>query len=86
MPRLPLLRVGSVVRARRAELGFGQAELARRSRLSARTVQDIERNPACNPTLETLDRLAQGLRMTLTELVAELDAQTKDLEDEEDEE
>jgi transcriptional regulator with XRE-family HTH domain len=81
MPRLPLLRVGSVVKARRVELEVGQAELARRSRLSPRTVQDIERNPAANPTLETLDRLAEGLRMTLTELVEELDDQAKDLEE-----
>lgn len=80
MPRLPLLRVGPVVKARRAELEVGQAELARRSRLSPRTVQDLERNPASNPTLETLDRLAEGLRMTLTEFVGELDEQAKDLE------
>ena len=84
MPRQPLLRVGSVLRTRRSELGISQLELAHRARVSARTVQEIERNAAANPTLETLDRLAEGLHMTLTEIVERLIEEDADDDLEED--
>jgi transcriptional regulator with XRE-family HTH domain len=49
--------------------------------MSERTIQEIERNAAANPTLETLDRLAEGLRLTLTELVERVEDDSGDSEE-----
>ena len=73
MPRPPSLRIGKVVKARRRELGLSQEDLAQRARLSVRTVQELERLDAANPKLESLDRLAEALRLTLPELADRLE-------------
>jgi transcriptional regulator with XRE-family HTH domain len=78
VPRPPLLRLGQVVRDRRKELGLSQEDLAHRARLSVRTIQEWERLDAANPQLESLDRLAEALRLSLSELIERLDPDLDD--------
>lgn len=74
-PDVALERLGRRLRVRRAELGVTQEGVANRAQLNRTYVGEIERGEA-SPTLTTLIALAQGLEMTLAELVDGLDDPT----------
>jgi transcriptional regulator with XRE-family HTH domain len=61
-------RIGARTRAARARQAWTFDELAARSGVSRRLLVQIEKGEA-NPSLETLLKLAAGLRVTLTDLV-----------------
>lgn len=65
-----LFRLGQGIRRHRLALGWTIQELAERSGLSQRFVVDIE-NGHGNPSVLSLDLLAQALRQPLSELMAE---------------
>lgn len=75
--------LGTVVRNRRAKLGFSQEELAFRSKLHRTYIADIERG-ARNPTLKTIVRLAQALSISLSDLFATLRPSSDLLQDAQD--
>lgn len=58
---------GRIVRLR-LERGFSQETLAQRARINRVTLARLER-AAHQPTLDTLDRLARALGVTLVDLV-----------------
>jgi len=58
------MRFGTAVRNKRAELGISQEELAGRAGLHRTYVSDIERG-ARNPSLESIEKLAQALGISL---------------------
>ena len=64
--------LGSRVRERRQKLGLSQEELAERAGLHWTYVSGIERGRR-NPGLNTLSTLASALRLSLAELVRDLD-------------
>lgn len=58
------MSAGALIRAARIRRGMSQAELAKRARTSQSAVARIERGRT-SPTVETLERLAGVLGMTL---------------------
>ncbi len=62
-----------VVRQRRLELGLTQEELAHRANVSMRYVSLLETKKH-QPTLETINGLSEGLEMTMTELIRQIEA------------
>ncbi len=64
--------LGSVIKARRRELGFSQEELAWRAGLHRTYVTDVERGTR-NLSLATLDRLADALQTPLSALLRDVD-------------
>lgn len=64
--------LGSRVRKRRQKLGLSQEELAERAGLHWTYVSGIERGRR-NPGLNTLSTLASALRLSLADLVKDLD-------------
>ena len=68
------MTVGQLVarnaRRLRHELGLSLGELARRSRLAKQTIASVEAASG-NPTVETLDRLADGLGVSVRALLTE---------------
>src|SRR5258708_7510953 len=63
-------RLGAAVKAHRAGKEMTQEQLAERSDLSYKFIGEIERG-AANPTVVTLDRLAQALGVPMSILVLE---------------
>ncbi|MFE7638592.1 multiprotein-bridging factor 1 family protein, partial [Kitasatospora sp. NPDC057518] len=51
---------GGILRALRREVGFTHEELARRSRVSVRTISDIERGRVLRPQRRSVQQLAAG--------------------------
>jgi transcriptional regulator with XRE-family HTH domain len=68
-----LKRFGMVVRRHRDALGIAQEELAHRARLHRTYISLVERGLR-NPTLQVLQDLARALQVTMTQMVAELEA------------
>jgi CheY-like chemotaxis protein len=58
------LRLGIAIRNKRSEMGISQEELADRAGLHRTYISDIERG-ARNPSLESIDRLARALEISL---------------------
>ena len=63
-----LVRLGRAVRARRLELGLSQEDLAAESGLDRTYISGIERGQR-NVALRNTERLAQALRLSLSELM-----------------
>jgi len=63
-----LARFGQRVRARRLELGLSQEDLAAESGLDRTYVSGIERGKR-NVALRNIERLAQALKLSLSELM-----------------
>jgi transcriptional regulator with XRE-family HTH domain len=69
------IQLGRTVRALRANAGFSQEGLAAAARVHRTLIGSLERGRG-NPSLETLERLARGLRMAVWQLL--LMAETKE--------
>lgn len=59
------------VKRRRKELGISQEEVARRSGVTLATVNRIEGGVQENPRFGTIKKLANGLGVTLSDLLRE---------------
>lgn len=57
------------IKLRRKELGLTQEDLARKCDLTLATVGTFERGVKDNPRLDTLVKLADGLGLSLDELI-----------------
>lgn len=64
-------RFGVRLRMRRQELGLTQESLALKIRVDRTYISGLERGTR-NPTLIVLDRVASGLEMTMSDLLAKL--------------
>ena len=62
------MRLGHIVRALRADAGFSQESFSALVKVHRTFMGSLERGRV-NPSLETLERLARGLRMTAWELL-----------------
>lgn len=72
--------VGLNIKARRNEIGFTQAELARRSGISQSAISDIEsRRVTKKPSTDTVQRIASALGCTVAELMGESDRTASDV-------
>jgi transcriptional regulator with XRE-family HTH domain len=71
MPATPTFKraLGEAVKARREELGLTQEEVAHNGSLHQRWVSNVETGKR-NPSYESLRRLAAGLGLTASELIA----------------
>ena len=65
-------RLGAALRTMRERRRLTQEQLAERSGLSYKFIGEIERGLG-NPTIETLDRLAEALGVGVSELLIETD-------------
>ena len=65
----PKLALGQAVKARREELGYTQEQLANDSELHQRWISNIETGKR-NPSYISLRRLAAGLELSTSELIA----------------
>jgi len=61
--------LGSAIKAYRASLGISQEELARRAGLHRTYVSDLERG-ARNPSIESIEKLARALEISVAALFA----------------
>jgi transcriptional regulator with XRE-family HTH domain len=66
------LRFAKTLRTLRTEKGLTQEQLAEASGLDYKYLQKLEGKNPSSPTLETLNKLASGLNITLIDLVNEL--------------
>jgi transcriptional regulator with XRE-family HTH domain len=62
---------GSRIRAARRAAGLSQEELARRAGMSLKGMGDIERGDIEDPHYSSLSKIADGLDMTVGELLEE---------------
>jgi transcriptional regulator with XRE-family HTH domain len=71
MPDLPAPQValGLAVKARRQELGLTQEQLAHETGLHQRWISNVETGKR-NPSYSSLRRLASGLQLATSELIA----------------
>lgn len=71
MPAVPVFQaaLGLAVKARREELGLTQEKLDLRSGLHQRWISNVE-NGKRNPSYASLRRLASGLDLSASELIA----------------
>ncbi|MEA2496231.1 MAG: hypothetical protein QOJ29_4142 [Thermoleophilaceae bacterium] len=65
----PQHELGEAVRRRRRDLGLTQEDLALRAGLHQRWISNVE-NGKRNPSYSSLGRLAAGLDLTLSDLIA----------------
>ncbi|AFZ43381.1 helix-turn-helix domain protein [Halothece sp. PCC 7418] len=70
-------RFGKAVRRRRRELDLSQEYLAELAGLHRTYISNLERG-MINPTLENMERLAQGLEISLTRLFVEYGVEGED--------
>lgn len=66
-------RLGSIIKAERLRRGLSQEALAELSDLSRNHVSSIERD-LVSPSLETLEKLAGALGISLSKLVAKYES------------
>lgn len=66
--------LGQAIRARRRAAGLSQEELAERSGTHWTYISEIENNRR-NPSVELVRRIAAGLGLRLSELIAEAEAE-----------
>jgi ribosome-binding protein aMBF1 (putative translation factor) len=59
--------LGIAIKTRRTSLGFSQEELAHRAGLHRTYVSDLERG-ARNPSIESIEKLANALQISLSKL------------------
>ena len=71
MPATPAIQraLGLAVKARRNELGLTQEELSLRSQLHQRWISNVETGKR-NPSYQSIHRLATGLDLSASELIA----------------
>jgi transcriptional regulator with XRE-family HTH domain len=71
MPAAPVFQraLGLAVKTRRRELGLTQEELSLRSQLHQRWISNVETGKR-NPSYASLRRLAAGLELSTSELIA----------------
>lgn len=69
------IRLGLAVRRLRLAQGYTQEKFAMDAKINRSYMGQIERGEV-NITLSNLERLAHGLKMTLGELMAEVDRET----------
>jgi transcriptional regulator with XRE-family HTH domain len=62
--------LGAAVKARREELGITQEQLANDSALHQRWISNVE-NGKRNPSYASIRRLAAGLRLSASQLIAQ---------------
>ena len=65
---------GEAVRRLRADRGFSQEEFAAHAGISRTYMSEIERG-VTNVSLDTIDRVGRGLRLTLSRLFHEVEAE-----------
>jgi transcriptional regulator with XRE-family HTH domain len=68
------IRFGMAVRLRRNELGISQEEFAEQAGLHRTYVSDLERGKR-NISLENLEKLAQALSLSITDLMKRVEDQ-----------
>ncbi|HTA33956.1 MAG TPA: helix-turn-helix transcriptional regulator [Solirubrobacteraceae bacterium] len=75
MPAAPAfqLALGLAVKARRAELGLTQEQVYLRTDIHQRYISNVE-NGKRNPSYASLRRLAAGLELSASELIARAEA------------
>ena len=66
------LRFGRVLRNLRKDKGLTQEALAQKAGVDYKYLQKLEGRSPSSPTLSTLEKLAQGLEVPLSELIAPL--------------
>jgi len=64
--------LGSAIRQRRSALGISQEALAARSDLHRTYVADVERGNR-NPSLESIEAIAKGLGISISELFRQVE-------------
>jgi Predicted transcriptional regulators len=67
---------GRTLRRLRAERQLTQEELAQRAGVDYKYLQKLEGQNPSSPTLSTLEKLAKGLGISLSELVTSVDTVT----------
>ncbi len=65
-----LSSLGDNIRNIRNEQNISAEELSRRSRINMRTIYQIENSEQENPRLTTIQRIADGLGVSLTDLLS----------------
>lgn len=75
MPELPAFQqaLGAAVRERRQQLGLTQEQLSLRSELHQRWISNVETGRR-NPSYGSLRRLAGGLELSASQLIAAAEA------------
>ena len=63
--------LGDNIRTARNNLGISAEELSRRSRINMRTIYQIENSEQENPRLTTIKKIAEGLGLSITDLLVE---------------
>lgn len=66
-----IANVARKMKAKREEKGYTQAHLAYLADVHVTTIQNIENNDNLNPHLNTLAKVARGLRVSLAEFLAQ---------------
>lgn len=65
------IRFSHRLRKLRTEAEITQEELARKSGISVKYIQNLESSDPKNPTLETLEKIAKALDVTIANLLGE---------------
>lgn len=64
------MQVGQSIRHLRNQKGLSLRELARRAGVDHSNLGKIERGTGSSPTLDTLEKIAKALNVTLSEMLA----------------
>jgi len=62
------MTLGKNIKNKRQDLGLSQSELAKMAKISVSYLSEIE-NERTNPSLKTLLRIAEALKVNISELV-----------------
>ena len=63
------ITIGEKVKARRSKLGITQDALARKSDVPYTTLTKLESNVITKPTIQTVEKIAKGLGITIDKLI-----------------
>lgn len=74
-----LIALGSLIKQRRIKLGISQEELGFRSKLDRTYISGLERGVR-NPSLTALVSLADGMGISVSELLDNLEAEANNIE------